>query len=70
MIPGRAESSGSVAYARRVGPFFESIPNRPIRVDARIHIEEGSPRLVDSQASDAGAIGIYPVYTQWTVVDR
>src|SRR5205085_10090480 len=29
----------------------------------------GSPRNVDSQASDADAIGIYPVHTGWTVVD-
>jgi hypothetical protein len=29
----------------------------------------GSPGFVDAQASDADAIGIYPVHTRWTIVD-
>jgi hypothetical protein len=50
--------------------FFGSnkIPNRSVRVDANF-FEGGSPRNADSQVSDADAIGIYPVHTQWTVVD-
>jgi hypothetical protein len=71
---------GSVAYARRLQPFSNrflpfstdfassTIRNRTIRVDARIH-RGGSPRNVDSLASDADTIGIDPVHARWTVVD-
>src|SRR5258708_33350390 len=39
-----------------------------IRLDANF-FDGGSPGLADSQASDADAIGIYPVHARWTVVD-
>ena len=50
--------------------FFASspIPNRSIRVDANF-FRAGRPRNADSQASDADGIGIYPVHTQWTIVN-
>ena len=64
-----SESSGSVAYAHRVGPLLESISNRPIGGWTRGCESRGSPRNADSQASDADAIGIDPVHTEWTVVD-
>ena len=49
--------------------FFESstVPESLDPVGAIF--SRGSPRSVDSQASDIDAIGIYPVHIQWTVVD-
>jgi hypothetical protein len=37
--------------------------NRPIRVEVNFFEGGGSPGNADSQASDADAIGIYPVHT-------
>lgn len=36
---------------------------------ANANFSRGEPRNADWQASDADAIGTYPVHTRWTVVD-
>src|SRR5712664_2847386 len=73
---------GSVAYARRPAPFSDRfspfstvfrIARDPESLDpgGRTESHQGgeSPRYMDSQASDADAIGIDPVQAGWTILD-